>query len=125
MKRLETLPTRSEWLSRLTDFYLNQSDYLQGYSHMRLELLDAYHMVKDTITKSVSIPCGGFRVYQNSLDFDSFANALAFEFSISIFINFILQIDFEFYIIDVLDLLEVNEKYRVILSLKTTFEVCA
>lgn len=125
MKRLENLPTRSEWISRLKYFDLHQDECLQGFLHIRLELLDAYHFVFDTVTMSVSIPCGGFRVYQQSLEFDSFANALAFEYSMSIFINFILQIDFDFFSIDVLDILEVNEKYRLILSLKTTLEVCA
>lgn len=122
MKSLENLPTRSEWISRLHYFDLNQDACLKAFSHIGSELLDSYHFVFDTITMSVSIPCGGFRVYQQSLEFDSFDIALAFEYSISIFINFILQIDFNFYMID---LLEVNEKYRLILSLKTTLEVCA
>ncbi len=117
MKRLETLPTRSEWLSRLTHFYLNQDDCLQGYRHLRMELLYAYHMVKETISMSIFIPCGGFRVYQLSLDFDSLVNALAFEFSLSIFINFILQIDFDFYSITKI---EAQNKFTLILSLKTT-----
>ena len=90
MKRLETFPTRSEWYSRLNYFYLNQDECLKGLSHIRLELFDSYRMVLDTISMSVSIPCGGFRIYQNFLVFDSFANALAFEHSLSIFITFIL-----------------------------------
>ena len=124
MKRLETLPTRSEWLSRLKYFYLNQIECLKEHRiyHLRTEILDAYDFIYDTITMSVSIPCGGFRVYQQSLEFDSFANSLAFEFSISIFINFILQIDFDFYSIDIVDL---ENSYRLILSMKTTLEVCA
>ena len=122
MKCLETLPTRSEWIFRLKYFDLNQEECLQDYKHIRLELLDAYHMVFDTITMSISIPCGGFRVYQSSLDFDSLANSLAFEFSLSIFINFILNIDFDFYTITKY---EVDNKYTLILSLKTTLEVCA
>lgn len=122
MERLETLPTRSDWFSRLNYFDLNQDLFLQDFKHIRLELLDAYHMVNDTISMSISIPCGGFRVYQLSSDFDSFANALAFEFSLSIFINFILQIDFDFYTITKY---EVDKKYTLILSLKTTLEVCA
>ena len=122
MKRLETLPTRSEWLSRLTHFYLNQDECLQGLRHLRIELLDAYHMVKETISMSIFIPCGGFRVYRLSLDFDSLANALAFEFSLSIFITFILNIDFDFYSVTKV---EVDNKYTLVLSLKTTLEVCA
>ena len=122
MKRLETLPTRSEWISRLNHFDLNQDECLQGYKHILMELLDAYHMVKETISMSISISCGGFRVYQLSLDFDSLANALSFEFSLSIFINFILNIDFDFYTITKY---EVDNKYTLILSLKTTLEVCA
>ncbi len=122
MKRLETLPTRSEWISRLNHFDLNQDECLQGYKHIRMELLDAYHMVNETISMSISIPCGGFRVYQLSLDFDSLANVLSFEFSLSIFINFILNIDFDFYTITKY---EVDNKYTLILSLKTTLEVCA
>ena len=122
MKLLETLPTRSEWFSRLTHFFLNQDECLQSYRHLRIELLDAYHMVKETISMSIFIPCGGFRVYQMSLDFDSLANALAFEFSLSIFITFILNIDFDCYSVTKV---EVDNKYTLVLSLKTTLEVCA
>ena len=135
MKRLETLPTRSEWLSRLKYFYLNQIECLkeQRIYHLRNEILDAYDFIYDTITMSVSIPCGGFRVYQKSLKFDSLANALALEFSISILINFILNIDFDFYSIqiiqidfdDVSSLQESRDEYSLLLSLKTTLEVCA
>ena len=124
MKRLETLPTRSEWLSRLNYFDLNQSDCLQGYLHIRSELLDAYHMVLDTITMAVSFPCGGFRVYQQSFAFFTKANALAFEFSLATFITDILQIDFDFYSMTIYKL-ESQNKFSLLLSLKTTLEVCA
>lgn len=123
MQRLETLPTRSEWINRLKYFDSHQDECLneQRLLYLRTEILDAYHMVFDTVTMSVSIPCGGFRVYQLSLDFDSLANALAFEFSLSIFITFILNIDFDFYSITKF---EVDNKYTLVLSLKTTLEVC-
>ena len=89
---------------------------------MRSDILDAYDMVFDTISMSVSILCGGWRVYQQSLDFDSLANTLALEMSIALFINFILKIDFDFYSIDIYEL---DDKYTLILSLKTTLVVCA
>ena len=122
MKRLETLPTRSDWLSRLNYFYLNQSQCLLGFSHIRLGLLGSYYMVLETITMSVSIPCGGFRVYQLGLEFESLANALAFESCLSTFINYILQIDSDFYSITKI---EEQNKFTLFLSLKTTLEVCA
>ena len=117
MKLLKTLPTRSEWISRLKYFDLNQDECLQGYKDICLELLDSYHIVFDTITMSVSILCGGIRVYRQRLEFESYANALAFELSLSIFITFILKIDFDFYTITKLEL---DNKYILILCLKTT-----
>lgn len=121
MKFLKTLPTRSEWISRLKYFDLNQDDCLQGYLHLRNDLLSSYIMVFDTITMSVSILCGGFRLYQQSLDFNSFALALEFQSSLSTFINFILQIDSDFYSINIV---KVDNKYKLILSLKTTLSTC-
>ena len=121
MKRLENLPPRSEWISRLKYFDLHQDECLKRFLYCRREILDAYSFVFDTINMSISRVIGGYRVYQQSLEFDSLANALAFESSLSIFITFILNIDFDFYTITKY---EVDKIYRVVLSLKTTLEVC-
>ena len=126
MKRLETLPTRSEWLSRLKYYFLHQEECTQGIKHCFRDVQFAYSIVSDTIQSSIFQKVGGCLVYSKSLEFYSYAESMAFCLSVDLLINIILNIDYSNYstYITKVESAEHNT-FVVTLSLKTNLEVCA
>lgn len=125
MKRLETLPTRSEWQCRLKYFYFHQEECMQGLKHCSPDVQFAYSNVIDTIQSSIFQKVGGCLVYSKSLDFYSYAEAMSFCLSVDLLINIILNIDYSNYSTYITKVESAEYKtFVVTLSLKTTLEVC-
>ena len=126
MKRLETIPTRSEWQCRLKYFYSHQEECMQGLKHFFPDVQLAYSIVTDTIQSSIFQNVGGCLVYSKSLEFYSHAEAMSFCLSVDLLINIILNIAYSNYTTNITKVDSSEYKsFVVTLSLKTTLEVCA
>ena len=118
MKRLETLPTRSEWLSRLDEFYSSYTSSLFEDDVLTIFYNESYLRVRDVITMSISRLCGGLRCYERSWYISDDNLLISLPKLIDDFISKVLRIDRKNYQVTIAPF------NRLILRLYTTPEVC-